>query len=340
MFSFLATAFLAYTLIPLARRVDLVAKPSNHGIHQQEIPLVGGIAMFCGFMLALLLLPQSLCAMRGVFGGMFILMIIGVLDDFRELSHRIRFIAQIIAALLLIFTSGVILQNLGAIEGGTVALLLPSSFAIPFTMFAIVGVINALNMADGVDGLAGGLTLIALFGLSLASLLADADNWLNILFALIGAVIGFLLFNLRFPGQSQARIFMGNAGSLFLGFTLAWLFIQFSQQGIIYPITALWLFILPLFDTVSLLIRRLFKRRSPFRADRQHLHHGLLQLGYSQGQVTAILLIIASLGAIFGLTGLFLEFSEHLMFGLFMGLFCLYLAGTLYFWRGYRSEHR
>ena len=156
---------LLHLLRPMAMRMGLVDEPSRRKSHEGSVPLIGGVAMFCGFALAALTLDMGLMAYRSFFAAAAILVVVGILDDMHELSSRARFGAQILAAALMAYWGGVVLGDLGGLAGGGEPFLL-SGWEIVFTVFCTVGVINALNMSDGVDGLAGGLSLVALLGLA------------------------------------------------------------------------------------------------------------------------------------------------------------------------------
>lgn len=331
----LATLILVQWITPLAPRIGLVDHPGGHRRHAAPVPLVGGIAMFCGFLFAVLLLNHPLNSYRPLFAGAALLVIVGLLDDFHELRPRDRFIAQGLAALLMGLWGGVVLHDLGALTGAGALKL--GAWALPLTLFATVGVINAFNLCDGADGLAGGFALIALVLLALAA--AAADHLDLPILLLLAAVTGtFLVFNLRYPGQPRARIFMGDAGSLFLGFTLAWFLIGLSQGGpggqrVIAPVSALWLIALPLCDTVCMMLRRALRGRSPFLADRGHLHHLLPALGLSTARAVALLLVLAALLGAFGLLAPHLGVSEKALFLGFVALFVVHCILMELGWR-------
>ncbi|MDH5693343.1 MAG: undecaprenyl-phosphate alpha-N-acetylglucosaminyl 1-phosphate transferase, partial [Gammaproteobacteria bacterium] len=209
-----------------------------------------------------------------------------------------------------------------------------NAWAVPLTIFATVGVINAINMSDGVDGLAGGLTLISLVCLGIVAGLAG--HQLFYLFAeLIVVVLAFLIFNLRTPWRKKAKVFMGNGGSMFLGFVMAWSLINMSQgeHAVFSPVTALWLFAVPLMDTVCIMLRRVLKRRSPFSPDRQHFHHALLRVGYTVNQSVWIMLGLSAVLAGFGLIGHYGGVPESIMFFSFVVLFTVYFVAMNRVWR-------
>lgn len=243
---------------------------------------------------------------------------------------RTRFAVQVGAALLMIYWVEVSLYDLGDLfwPGATFALGL---CAVPFTIFCTVGVINAMNMVDGLDGLAGGIAGISLLLLAWAAFVAGLYTDVHLLLLAVGVVLTFLCFNLRFPWRRRgAKVFMGNAGSMFLGLILAWFLIKLSQgeQRAFTPVTALYLFGVPLLDMFTLTVRRIAKHRSPFAADREHLHHLLMRAGYSVNQSVMIMWGLALGLGITGLAGVYFRIAESVMFYTFLGLCSLYFYAT------------
>ena len=295
--------------------------------------MIGGIAMFCGFLFAVLLSDGPLTQFRPLFAGSALLVIVGVLDDFRELPAWTRFAAQIAAALIMALWGGVVVSDLGRLLGADSIAL--GAWSIPFTVFGVVGVINAVNMADGMDGLAGSLVLSTLVLLAVMAHVAGLNQAVQILVTLAAVVCAFLLFNLRLPGRKRAAVFMGDAGSLFLGYTLAWFLVDLSQAPAraIAPVSALWMFALPLVDAVGIMIRRVLVGRSPFSPDREHLHHVLTVAGLSpMGVVGAMLALSLLLGAV-GVLGFFRGLPETALFSGFLAVFALYFWAVQRFWR-------
>jgi len=320
------TAALLVKLPHIAVKMGLIDHPNERKHHGAQIPLIGGIAMFVGFSFTLLTLDIPLSPYRGLFAGAMLLIVVGVLDDLQELSSTIRFLAQIMAAIAMAEGGQVRLLDLGEIspDGGMVNLNWWSSL---LTIFAAVGVINALNMIDGIDGLSGAITLVAITALAGAALIGADDNALQILLILFSTVAVFLFFN-RQPaeGKKWQRIFMGDAGSMFLGFVLCWFFIQLSQgeSRVINPVTSLWIFAIPLIDTVSQMLRRVLKGDSPFKADRLHIHHQLLDRGYSPNKVVLLLTTCAAFMASLGIAAQYYNWSQAMMFYGFLGCFGVY----------------
>jgi UDP-GlcNAc:undecaprenyl-phosphate GlcNAc-1-phosphate transferase len=332
-----ATIALIAALRPLAGRMGLVDRPRARKPEATRVPLVGGLAMFFGFALGALAMDLALGPLRALFAASAVLVAVGVLDDLRELKPLARFAVQIAAALLMVYWGGVRLVDLGALRAGGEVFEL-GAFEVALTLFAVVGVINTVNMADGADGLAGGLTVVALLGLAYLAHGAGDETEFRILVLLAVVAAGFLAFNVRLPGRPQALVFMGDAGSMFLGFALAWFFIRLSQgePRVMPPVAALWLLLVPLYDTVWLIVRRLSRGRSPTWADREHLHHVLQMTGLSPGTAVLVIWMIAAVAAVGGLHALAQGASERFMFHLFLALFAGYCALMALAWRANR----
>ncbi len=329
---------------PLAVKVGLVDKPGGRKQHQEPTPLVGGGAIFFSVFLTWLLVPMlGLSTINTILvAAGALLFIIGLLDDWVQLSVRLRLAAQVVAALMLVY-SGVVLKDLGYLFSDnpfTLGLL-----AIPVTVFATVGAINALNMLDGVDGLAGLTSLSCFFLLGVAAYVSQSHIQLVMALCVMGSLGAFLLFNMPWKGRVKAHIFMGDAGSTLLGFLLAYLLISLSQgpQRAMSPATTLWVLAVPLLDTMGVMIRRVWLKKSPFAADRGHIHHLLLDAGLRVRQ--AVFLIAGlqlALGGI-GLVGFYLGVPEMVS----LLAFLLLLGGYVYLlsrpWRvvpQFRRLHR
>ena len=327
-------------LAPLAHRVELVDSPDARKDHYGEVPLVGGIAMFIGFTFAVLMLPSALGPQRAMFAAALLLVGVGILDDFRELSPRLRFAAQIFAALIMTVLGGTTLHTLGYLFQPD-AIVGLGFLAVPVTVFAAVGGINALNMMDGLDGLAGGIALIALGGLAWLAWTGGASAEAGILMVTVGCVAGFWLLNLRRPGQPRARVFMGDSGSMFVALVFAWFAVQISQSpgAVMKPVTALYLFALPLMDTTYVMIRRLRRGRVPFRADRTHLHHLLRAHGLSTGATVGCMLSLSLGFALIGLIGQ-QAVAAHLMFYGFLAAFVIYTMACTVGWHAVPADIR
>jgi len=286
-------------LRPLSFRHGLVDIPNERKRHTGQIPLVGGVSIFISVVIGISLFfsHHSIFALTIISA---FLIAAGLLDDFVELKISHRLVVQIAAVLLMVFWGGVQIEQVGNLFGnGTITLGFYSVF---FTLLCTVGVINSINMIDGLDGLSSSMVLISMSALS-AVAFVNADKIVFLHLSLhLSALIGFMVFNLSIFGKSY-KVFLGDAGSTYLGFILAWYFISFSQSDNSYlsAVSAGWIFGLPLVDTVSVMVRRLRQSRSPFAADREHLHHLLLDASFSPRGTLIILVLVHMLFVLVGL---------------------------------------
>jgi UDP-GlcNAc:undecaprenyl-phosphate GlcNAc-1-phosphate transferase len=332
--TFTAVLVVMPVLIGLAPRLGLEDQPDERKDHGGPIPLVGGLALFAGFTLVLGL-RYGLDGEIGVLlGAGLLLVLMGVWDDRHHLTPRFRFVIQIGAACLMIFAANVVLDDFGnLLWPGTLRL---HWLAAPVTIFCVVGVTNATNMIDGMDGLSASVLAISLLGLGFAfwegGLTLARDP---VIPALLGGLCAYLLFNLRFPWRSSAWAFLGDAGTLFLGFVVAWLMVGHSQGSgrVIAPVTALWLFAVPLLDTVFVMVKRRKAGLSMTEADHEHLHHAFLRSGWSvNGTLGMIVLAAAGLAAV----GLLLQrygVADYVSFVLFMLICAGYYFSMTRVWR-------
>lgn len=296
--AFAAVTALIYLLDPVARRLGLLDYPGGRKDHAAPTPVTGGVAIAIGTILPALVLVNPSLQLIALGIAAVILVVVGVLDDLYDLPWPIRVLAQIAAALAIIYVGGVRVENIGAAFGlGHFAL---GWLSAPFSVLAVVGLINALNMADGVDGLCGGLALCALLMLTAASVYAGNVDLAHGLVVISGAVVAFLGFNLRTPWRKRAQVFLGNSGSAYLGLIIAWAAFRLTQNPL-YPVTpvlAPFLVAPPVIDTLALIIRRALNGHSPFHADRTHAHHLMLDGGFSP---TGVVLTLCGLSLILGL---------------------------------------
>jgi UDP-GlcNAc:undecaprenyl-phosphate/decaprenyl-phosphate GlcNAc-1-phosphate transferase len=305
-------------LIPMlcrpAERLGLLDLPNDRKLHGEPVPMIGGIAMFIAFCAGLLIIPDPLRPYVSLVIGMGVLLATGLVDDAIDITPASKLIMQLVAATLMVSWGQVQVHSLGNILGaGPVEL---GEWAIPFTVLCTVFMINGLNMADGTDGLAGGMAVVILVSLGLFGWANGAREAYIVIALLLAAVtMGFLLFNMRTPWRKRASVFMGDAGSMMLGFAIAWLAIFVSQRddATVYPISIAWLLVLPVTDLVSSYFRRLLRGQSPFSADREHLHHALLRAGVSVGTIVLLMLLIHVLFATIGYFGWKQEWPEHLL---------------------------
>ncbi len=318
-------------LIPLlcrpAERLGLLDLPNERKLHGEPVPMIGGIAMFIAFCAGLLLIPDPLRPYASLVVGMGVLLATGLIDDALDISPISKLIMQLLAATLMVSWGEVQIQSLGNLFGsGEIEL---GEWAIPFTVLCTVFLINGLNMADGTDGLAGGLAVIILIGLAGVGWANGAREAYIIICLLLAAVtLGFLLFNMRTPWRKQASVFMGDAGSMMLGLAISWLAIHVSQlsDASVYPVSIAWILVLPVTDLVSSYFRRLLRGQSPFSADSEHLHHALLRAGIPVSRIVAGMLLIQLLFVLIGYFGWQLGLAEYVLTA---GLGLVFLAHYL-----------
>lgn len=332
--TFVISFLMALLLIRLAPTLGMLDHPDHRKIHSGSIPLIGGLAVFIAFAASVLGFGEQ--NIHWLLSACLLLTVTGWADDRWNLPAFPRFLAQIAAALFMILGAGVVLLDFGQLL--TSQTLSLGWLSIPVTVFCTVGVINALNMIDGMDGLSGGLVLVVLLALFSVQQISPESLSVDWVGYLIAALCGFLIFNLPLPGRKQAQAFLGDSGTLFLGFLLAWLLIDNSQgqQALIKPATALWLFAVPLLDTVFVMIKRKTSGRSMVEADREHLHHAFLRSGRSVSKTLIVILFIAFLLAAFGIVLQYFRVSEYMIFYSFILLSVLYYLFMARVWRTQR----
>ena len=255
-------------------------------VHNHPIPRMGGLAIFLGFVLSMLLFVDMSTQIVGLLLGTVIIAVMGALDDIVNLNAWVKLAGQIVAAGVAI-RCGIVVDAISNFtpSGGT-TFLYTNWLALPITLFWIVACTNAVNLIDGLDGLAVGVSTISSLTMLLVSLFVAEPSVSLILAALTGACVGFMPYNLN-----PAKIFMGDVGSQMLGFVLSTASIigLFKFHAIISFLVPLLALAVPLADTVFAFIRRIVHGQSPFHADRGHFHHRLLALGMSQKQAVAVL---------------------------------------------------
>ncbi|MGO2411071.1 MAG: UDP-N-acetylglucosamine--undecaprenyl-phosphate N-acetylglucosaminephosphotransferase [Pseudoalteromonas nigrifaciens] len=325
----LLTFFIAFAVLFLmrkvARRVGLVDKPSGRKLHTGSIPLVGGISI-C------ITIVNYIYSHPGMINHAYLYMfcicgltLVGALDDRFDLSVKIRMIVQALISFAMIYFANAELHSFGDLFGlGTIEL---GGLGAVITVLAVIGCINAFNMVDGIDGLLGGLSVVTFASIGILLLLSGEQSLSYLCLLLVVCMVPYIIMNLGLTGRDR-KVFMGDAGSMMIGFTVIWLLIGASQapgNAIIRPVTALWLIALPLMDMTAIMIRRVKQGKSPFKPDREHLHHICQRLGCSPIQT---LILICSIAAVFsgiGIIGEIFVIPEFLMFYSFIILFTMYL---------------
>ena len=326
--AYLVTSLVSLALIPFAHATGLMDYPGGRKTHGAPTPMIGGLAIYFGLVAVYILSPQLMPNFSWLLMLSGLVLGVGVFDDLYQIRASLRLILHATIALIMAWFADVRLDSFGdLLFTGSIAL---GVMTVPVTIFATVGVINAVNMSDGLDGLSGGLVTTALSFLSLAALLAGESSLFNICLTLGLATLAFLTLNFRMPWNRNALLYLGDAGSTLLGFLLAWLLIAASQgpNAAISPVYALWFLAVPLMDTVSLLVRRPLRGKSPFDPGHDHLHHRLLNAGFTPKQTVFMMNGAAVTFASIGLGAHLAGAPEGAMFVIFMALFAAYLIAT------------
>ncbi len=289
-----AAAFLATPLVKkMAYRVGAIDIPKdNRRMHKTPIPRLGGLAIAMGFLLTVLLYVKIEQQLRGILLGAVIIVVLGVLDDCLSLRAPVKFVVQILAACIVVGHGCAIRFVTNPVLSSDAMYLDLGNWSIPLTILWIVAITNAVNFIDGLDGLAAGVSAISAASLLVIALLVAESGIALMVAALLGACLGFLPYNFN-----PAKIFMGDTGSTFLGFILACISIQgmFKLYAVISFAVPFLILGIPIFDICFAIIRRLAKRQNPMKADRGHIHHRLIDMGFSQKQAVAITYMLAGM---------------------------------------------
>ncbi|MCI9170586.1 MAG: undecaprenyl/decaprenyl-phosphate alpha-N-acetylglucosaminyl 1-phosphate transferase [Lawsonibacter sp.] len=319
----------------LAFRIGAVDVPKDtRRMHDHPIPRMGGLAIFFGFILSVLIFQPLTAELRGMLLGAVVIVILGILDDIFVLPALPKFFVQIGAALIAVLHGNRIdfLSNPNVFSKNPFWEL--GWLAIPITVFWIVGITNAVNLIDGLDGLACGVSTISSMTMLVIALSVAEPDVAVLMAALSGACIGFLPYNLN-----PAKIFMGDTGSTFLGFVLAVVSIQglFKYATIISFAVPFLMLGLPIFDTCFAILRRVSHGQSPMKPDRGHIHHRLIDMGFTQKQAVAVLYVIS---AILGLSAVVLTTIGVVRAMLFLLALCAAgaVAGKLFLDRANAGE--
>ncbi|MBQ4426887.1 MAG: undecaprenyl/decaprenyl-phosphate alpha-N-acetylglucosaminyl 1-phosphate transferase [Oscillospiraceae bacterium] len=321
----IAAGIISFITTPIVRlfaqKVGAVDVPKDsRRVHNHPIPRMGGLAIFIGFVLSVVLFASVDNQMRGILLGAVIITVVGVVDDITPLPALLKLVIQIAAALVAV-AFGVRIEFLANPIWWSETMYIDLGFlSIPVTVLWIVGLTNAVNLIDGLDGLACGVSAIASIAMMTIALAMGQWNTAIILAALVGACFGFMPFNLN-----PARIFMGDTGALMLGYVMACISITgllkfYAIISFIVPLLALGL---PIFDTAFAIIRRLAHGQNPMSPDRGHFHHRLIDMGLSQKQAVALLYAIS---AILGFASVLIATSGEMRAIVLIFAFCVAFA--------------
>lgn len=316
-FSFMTALLIGMALIPplrlVAERFSVMDLPGDRKVHQHPVPRIGGVAIAIGACATIAWWVPVDVTMLSILLGSMIIVAFGFWDDCVDLSYRVKLLGQVIAALAVILVGGIRFNTMPFLFDAEI----PWWVSIPITLFFLVGVSNAVNLTDGLDGLAGGLSFLTLFGIAYLAYLSNDSVVLMLTVPFLGALLGFLRYN-TYP----ARIFMGDGGSQLLGFIMGVLAILLtdSSRGPFSPSLLLFLLGLPFLDTLGVTGQRLTEGRSPFIGDRTHIHHKLLRTGLTHYEAVTVIYVIQA--GLIGAAYLLRWQSDMLILPLYLFMAC------------------
>ena len=284
---FAITAVFMYALRPLASSIGLIVHPSGRRSQASDVPVIGGVAMFVGVFAGLTLIHGPNAGHFALFVACLALVAISSLDDCFSLPASVRVATQVTAVVIMVYGGGLQLNDIGNPFG--TGIISMGGFTLIATVIVAVTTINAYNLVDGVDGLAGSLALIGLSAVVLIGGIGASSTHVALMLAV--AIVGFLMFNFPINGKRPLRTFMGDAGSTFLGFAIVWVALSISQESerLVSPVYCLWFAAIPIFDCLTCFVRRSLARKSPLTSARDHFHDALFRGGMGARQVVTVL---------------------------------------------------
>ena len=338
-------------LRPFAIKIGLTDKPNSRKKHAGHIPLIGGISVYTGLLVSsivvLLFSPENAQALMTFLFASLLMVVTGALDDRFDLSVKIRIVVQVIIASIMMFVANAVIFDLGNILFFTDLSL--GYLGYPFTLLAVLTAINAFNMVDGIDGLIGGVSVATFTAMAILFTLSGDTREAFFCLLCLAALIPYFLYNLQLTKFSRHKIFMGDAGSMFIGFTVVWLLAigtQSSSSGAgvdnssFKPVVALWLIALPLIDMISIMFRRMSKGISPFKPDRDHLHHIFMRAGFSSRSTLIFITLLSLSFSLIGVICTIYKIPEWMQLVGFIFLFLTYKYSISRIWRLLRLHRK
>ena len=325
---FMCSLVLALVLVPqvikLARKTKAIDVPGDRKIHKQNVPRLGGLAIALSFLVTSVVFLDYSNVFWALFAGLCIVLVTGLIDDIWQMIPAVKFTGEILAALVFLWIADVAITSFGDLVG--TGPLTTGRYAIPVSIFCMVGVINALNMADGLDGLAAGISAIGCIFLAGFAWISGQEFYFLVVIVLLGSVSGFLYYN-RHP----ASIFMGDTGSLVLGYLLSAVCILLVQDqtlnNTVLPISMATVLGLPIVDAMVVMTVRMLHLKNPFSPDNTHLHHRLIALCFNHQQT--VLVIYAAMVSCGLLAVMMRSLSEMIQFATGV-IYATMLFGSVY----------
>jgi UDP-GlcNAc:undecaprenyl-phosphate GlcNAc-1-phosphate transferase len=328
---FVATVLLVI-MTPFAHQLGLVDEPNGRKTHSGMVPLTGGVAIYGAVIIASLITDVWFKNGSLFFTAATLIVLLGMLDDKFDLSAKGRLLCQFGVAAIMALAAQNYITSLGDITGfGDLYFGLSGYF---FTIICVVGVINAFNMIDGIDGLAGGMSLIVLLAVVFLLLLSNNSQAIMAPMMVIAAIVPFMAFNLSWRCFKGNKIFLGDSGSMFVGLTIVWLLVDFTQgaQAALRPVAAIWIIGLPLMDMAAIMFRRAKKGQSMLKPDKHHLHNIFMRAGFSSRRSLVAILLMGCGYALIGITGELYNIPEYVMFWGFLVSLIVYILVLQNIW--------
>lgn len=328
--SMVLVAIFILPAIKLARFLNLIDTPEGRKQHDKAVPPIGGLIVFPVFMTLSLVAGINLNTYWPLYVSLILLLMTGAFDDRAHVPALLKFFIHCVAAGIIVIFGGVQVMYLGDLIPGYGDVVWIGAITIPFSIIAVVLLVNAMNLIDGLDGLAGGISFVMFGFISLGALsggLPYASDVLMI-YILMGALAGFLIFNMRNPWRRKAALFLGDAGSMCLGLTLAWFSVKLakSPEMPLEPMTIAWILGLPIMDACAQFYRRVRNGRDPFSPDRGHLHHHFIDAGVSVKMTTPIIITIVLVMSAIGYGGQVLGVHDGILALLWAALLLVHMA--------------
>ena len=318
-----------------AAKLGLVDTPCERKTHKGSVPLIGGLSIYIAFTITCVF-SLDLTPFLKLFlisGGLMVF--IGVLDDKYALSVRSRIIGQVLISSILVLGVGVYIDSLGNIFYFFHLDL--GKFGVLFTFIAILASINAFNMIDGIDGLLGATAIVSFVSLLIFAAIGSHILLLSLSGLMVVCLACYMPFNLGILKKKHKKIFMGDAGSMFIGFAVIVFSIialgKNTEDSLLRPVTVLYILALPLMDMTSIMFRRIRKGQSPFKADREHIHHIFLRAGLTDRQALVFLLVVSTAIMLIGVVSELYKVPELVMLLIFLVLFLLYNCMIVHAWK-------
>lgn len=334
----LLSGVLSVLLIPAAQKIGLIDRPCERKRHDGSVPLVGGLSVFITSLITFIYFFNLTPPLVLFLIASALMVAIGVLDDRFDLSVSLRILAQLLVSAIIVFGSDIYIVNLGDVLGlGEIYL---GGWGIPFTLLAIMAAINAYNMIDGIDGLLGAMGLVSFAGLAVLAGMHGHEFVLAAAILVSGALLPFWCRNTGMPFPRVQKIFMGDAGSMFIGLGVIWMVALLvnptaigNEVKSVRPVAVLWFIAIPLMDMLAIMVRRIMKKQPPFRPDRDHLHHIFMRAGFSQREALFCITLKALLLATIGLIFEYFTISETIVMISFVLVFLAYCLIIKHAWK-------